>query len=244
VATGAQETLILDAWHANAQAWERAVREGRIESRKRVTDQAVLDAALARSPRTVIDVGCGEGWLARALAGKGMQVLGVDAVPALIEAARAQGGGDFHVMSYEGIASGALGQRADVVVCNFSLLGGASVDRLLAAVPSLLQPSGALIVQTLHPAMAGEPYADGWREGSWSGCGEGFGQAAPWYFRRLGSWMTVFEKAGLGLVQLIEPLHPDTGRPASVIFVALARHGSSDFARHPCEGRDPVSVDH
>ncbi|WP_343227484.1 class I SAM-dependent methyltransferase [Rhodanobacter sp. DHB23] len=224
---GAQEILILDAWHANAQAWERAVREGRIESRRLVTDQAILDAVLARSPRTAIDVGCGEGWLTRALAGKGVRVLGVDAVPALVEAARAKGGGEFRVLSYEDIASGALDLRADVVVCNFSLLGGSSVDALLAAVPDLLEPNGALIVQTLHPAMAGEPYADGWREGSWIGCGEGFGEAAPWYFRTLGSWVAVFAQAGLNLVQLVEPVHPDTGRPASVIFVAVARQAPS-----------------
>nr|WP_225562851.1 methyltransferase domain-containing protein [Rhodanobacter sp. DHG33] len=186
------------------------------------TDQAILDAVLAHSPRTAIDVGCGEGWLARALAEKGVQVLGVDAVPALVETARAKGG-DFRILSYEAIASGALDQRADVVVCNFSLLGGASVDALLVAAPRLLEPGGALIVQTLHPAMAGEPYADGWREGSWVGCGEGFGQAAPWYFRTLGSWVAAFGAAGMDLVQLVEPLHPDTGRPASVIFVAVAR---------------------
>ncbi|WP_404612217.1 class I SAM-dependent methyltransferase [Rhodanobacter hydrolyticus] len=221
---GAQEALILDAWRANARAWECAVREGSIESRKLVTDRAIIDAVLARSPRTAIDVGCGEGWLARALAEKDVQVLGTDAVPALVEAARAKGGGDFRVMSYEAIASGALDQRADAVICNFSLLGGASVDALLAAVPRLLELGGALIVQTLHPAMAGEPYADGWREGSWVGCGEGFGQAAPWYFRTLGTWVAAFERAGLDLVQLVEPLHPDTGRPASAIFVAVARH--------------------
>lgn len=223
MAAGAQESLILDAWHANAQAWERAVREGRIESRRLATDQAILDAVLARSPRSAIDVGCGEGWLARALAGKGVQVLGVDAVPALVEAACAKGGGEFRVMAYEEIAAGALDRRFDVVVCNFSLLGGASVDALLAALPDLLEPGGALIVQTLHPAMAGGSYEDGWREGSWVGCGEGFGKAAPWYFRTMGSWVAVFERAGLSLVRLVEPLHPDTGCPASVIFIAVAR---------------------
>ena len=224
---GAQESLILDAWRANAQAWERAVRERRIDSRRLATDQAILDAVLARSPRTAIDVGCGEGWLARALAQGGVQVLGVDAVPALVEAARAGGGGEFRVISYEEIAAGALCLQADVVVCNFSLLGAASVDGLLAAVPGLLAAGGALIVQTLHPAMAGGPYADGWREGSWAGCGEGFGLAAPWYFRTLGTWVAAFEAAGLGLAQLLEPLHPDTGRPASAIFVAMARQAPS-----------------
>jgi 2-polyprenyl-3-methyl-5-hydroxy-6-metoxy-1,4-benzoquinol methylase len=224
----ADEALILDAWQANAQAWEQAVREGRIESRKLVTDQAIVDAVLAHTPRTVIDVGCGEGWLARALAAAGVKVIGVDVVPALIESARSKGGGDFRVLSYEDMAAGALAERADVVVCNFSLLGRESVDGLLAAMPELLEPNGTLIIQTLHPLLAAEPYVDGWREGSWVGCGSGFSQAAPWYFRTLGSWVSALEQAGLSLRGIKEPIHPHTGRPASVIFMAGVGQGNGN----------------
>lgn len=218
---GASEALILDAWLANAQAWERAVRGGVIESRKLVTDRAIVEAVLSRAPRKVIDLGCGEGWLARTLAAAGVEVVGVDVVPALVEAAQAQGGGRFRVMSYEEVVDGGLHERADVVVCNFSLLGHASVDGVLAAVPRLLEPGGVLLVQTIHPWAAGvEPYRDGWREGSWAGCGEGFGTPAPWYFRTLDGWIASFRKAGLRLIDLNEPLHPYTGKPASVIFMA------------------------
>ncbi|WP_114241475.1 bifunctional 2-polyprenyl-6-hydroxyphenol methylase/3-demethylubiquinol 3-O-methyltransferase UbiG [Dyella sp. C9] len=217
------EAQILNAWLANAGPWERAVREGRIESRQLVTDRAIVEAVLARAPRRVIDLGCGEGWLAHALAAKGIEVIGVDAVPALIDAASVQGG-DFRVISYEQIAAGALREQADVVVCNFSLLGDASVSGLLAAVPGLLAPGGVLLVQTLHPLAVAtdEPYSDGWRQGSWIGCGDGFGQPAPWYFRTLGSWLAAFATAGLQLHSLAEPVHPHTGRPASVIFMAGA----------------------
>lgn len=222
--TSSSELQILDAWQANADAWERAVRDGGIESRKLITDGAIVEAVLSHAPRRVIDVGCGEGWLARRLADEGIDVIGVDVVPALVEAAQAQGGGSFRVMSYAEIASGTLRERADVVVCNFSLLGASSVDGLLAAIPNLLEPGGVLLVQTLHPLVAAptEPYCDGWREGSWVGCGEGFSQPAPWYFRTLGSWLDAFQNAGLRLIRLIEPLHPHTGRPASVIFVVGA----------------------
>ena len=40
-----------------------------------------------KRPSTVLDIGCGEGWLCRALADKGMKVWGVDAIPELITAA-------------------------------------------------------------------------------------------------------------------------------------------------------------
>jgi 2-polyprenyl-3-methyl-5-hydroxy-6-metoxy-1,4-benzoquinol methylase len=220
VTAGSGESQILDAWHANAQAWECAVRNGHIESRRLVTDQAIIDAVLAQAPRTAIDLGCGEGWLARALAKVGVQVTGVDAIPALINAAHEQGGATFRVMSYAEVVAGAMQERADVVICNFSLLGESSVDALLAAMPCLLETDGTVLIQTLHPLAAGVvPYCDGWREGSWAGCGDGFGEPAPWYFRTLGSWVAAFEAAGLQLERMIEPLHPHTGQPASVIFV-------------------------
>jgi 2-polyprenyl-3-methyl-5-hydroxy-6-metoxy-1,4-benzoquinol methylase len=215
------EDSILEVWHRNARPWTDAVRERRIESRRLVTDDAIVAAALSRQPRSAIDLGCGEGWLARALARHGVAVLGVDAVPELVHAARAQGGGRFDTLSYAQIAAGELAARADLAICNFSLLGKESTAAVLAAVPPLLEPGGALLVQTLHPlAACGElPYQDGWREGSWAGCGEGFGQPAPWYFRTLGGWLDTFAACGLRVARIEEPLHPHSGRPASIIFV-------------------------
>ena len=86
------DNKILHSWNTNASAWTTAVREERIESRNLVTNKAVIDAVLKLSPRTVLDIGCGEGWLARELTRSGVDVVGVDAVPALIEAARRKGG--------------------------------------------------------------------------------------------------------------------------------------------------------
>jgi 2-polyprenyl-3-methyl-5-hydroxy-6-metoxy-1,4-benzoquinol methylase len=215
---------VLAAWHASADPWTAAVRDGRIESRRLVTDRAVIEAVLARAPRTALDLGCGEGWLARALAAHGVRVTGVDAVPALVEAARRQGGGDFHVATYEAIAAGALDLRVDVVVANFALIGGPAVDAVVGRVPALLAPGGAFVVQTLHPVMAAgdAPYVDGWRAGSWAGFGPEFTHAAPWYFRTLGGWVQLLAAHGLRLAELREPVHPATGRPASAILVATA----------------------
>lgn len=213
------EARIARVWRDNAEAWQRAVREGRIASRREVTDQAILQAVLALRPRRVIDSGCGEGWLARALAQRGVAVCGIDAEPGLIAAARqADPQGDYRVLDYARLAAAEL-PRADVVVCNFSLLGEASVDALLAAVPRLLHGDGRLLVQTLHPRSLGEQASDGWREGSWAGCGEGFGEAAPWYFRSLAGWRRSLQRAGLRLESIGESCHAD-GRPASLLLQA------------------------
>lgn len=217
------DARILVSWQQNAAPWTAAVRNGEIQSRKLVTDQAILAAVLAQAPRTVLDIGCGEGWLARALAAQGIAVTGVDAIPALIEQAQTAGGGEFRVATYEAIAAGALAITADVVVSNFALIGKDAVDGLVAAVPALLNPGGAFIVQTLHPVAANgdAPYRDGWRAGSWAGFSADFSDPAPWYFRTIGGWIDLFARSGLHVVALHEPLHPVAQQPLSVVFVAV-----------------------
>ena len=216
------DARIVESWRKNARPWVSAVRDQKIESRKLVTNRAIVEAVMSRSPLTALDIGCGEGWLARELAEHGMQVLGVDVVPDLIEQARRAGGGEFRVASYEDIAGGKLDVQVDAVIANFSLIGKESVEGVLRRIPSLLADDGALFIQTLHPLTAcGElPYADGWREGSWAGFDDDFSDPAPWYFRTMESWLQLLRQAGFQTVETREPLHPATGRPASVIFIA------------------------
>lgn len=216
------EARILRSWRRNAEPWAEAVRHGRIESRRLVTDRAIVDAVLGRAPGCVLDIGCGEGWLVRELAGRGIDVAGIDAVPQLIERARVSGAGEFHVVPYEAMASGDFAVTVDVLVSNFSLLGKESVEAVFGAVPAMLRPGGTFVIQTLHPVAAcgARPYRDGWREGSWDGFGPGFTDPAPWYFRTLESWKRLFHASGMRLVEIREPMHPETQTPASILFIA------------------------
>jgi len=212
------ESRIRTAWRRNAAAWTKAVRTGAIASRVRVTDRAVVDAVTTGAPSTVLDVGCGEGWLVRELDKAGIAARGIDADPELVEAARLAGG-RFDVVDYHDLDAST--DTFDAVVCNFSLLGEASTAAVFAAVPNLLTPDGRFIVQTLHPAACGDaPYADGWREGSWQGCGDGFGDPAPWYFRTVETWHALFAASGLAVVESREPTDPDSGEPLSMLFIA------------------------
>ncbi len=221
---GEREAQILSTWHKNVDCWTEAVRQQQIESRRLVTDEAVVAAVLSCQPQTVLDLGCGEGWLTRSLTRQGLSVLGVDGVEGLVAQAEALDGGEFLAMDYEAIVAGGLQRRFDVVVCNFSLFGEASVAQLLGAVPGLLNPGGSLVIQTLHPksACGDGTYEDGWREGSWDGFSEAFVDPAPWYFRTVESWVLLLRRSGFGKVEQQVPRYPLDGAAASLILMASA----------------------
>jgi len=209
------------SWQLNAKAWIDAVRGGAIESRRQVTDQAILLAILGRQPERVLDLGCGEGWLLRALADRGIDAVGVDGDAVLVEAARAAGSSAVHKASYEQLAAEEvdIGGDYDLICANFALLHQ-DIIPLLAAMKALMAPSGTMVIQTLHPwSTANGDYQDGWREESFAGFA-GQWQPMPWYFRTLASWLNALDMAGLRLVNLQEPQHPQSAVPQSLLLVA------------------------
>ncbi|RLA09555.1 MAG: SAM-dependent methyltransferase [Gammaproteobacteria bacterium] len=212
---------IIDSWRKNAAPWIVAIQENQIESRRLITDQAIIDRVMSLPAKNVLDIGCGEGWLARKLTPSGLSVTGLDVVPELVQEAKKSATGKFHVMAYEELSVSKVSEKFDVAICNFSLLGKESVEHLFKVVRGMLNKDGYFIVQTLHPSFSDEHYAyeDGWREGSWTGFRSEFSDPAPWYFRTIESWLRLFREHGYGLVHLKEPISPATGNVASLIMV-------------------------
>jgi len=213
---------IIESWLLNAKPWITAIDKNEIESRTLITNKAIIDTILQKTPETVLDIGCGEGWLCRELDKTGVSTHGIDAVPELVEYAKKQGRGTFQLVSYEELSAETIGNKFDVVVCNFSLLGYESVNNVFKCIPYLLNDQGVIIVQTIHPVAAcGDAnYESGWREGSWAGFNDNFIKPAPWYFRTLEAWITLFEENGCLVDEIFEPLHPVTQKYASIIFTA------------------------
>ena len=169
----------------------------------------------------MLDLGCGEGWLLRALAGRGIQAVGVDGDATLVASARTTGSSPVHLASYEALVQAKVdvGSDYDLICANFALLHQ-DIIPLLTAMKALLAPGGALVIQTLHPwvAAAGD-YQDGWRLERFEGF-KGQWQPMPWYLRTLPSWFNALDMAGFGLTGLQEPQHPQSTVPQSLLLVA------------------------
>ncbi|NJK77360.1 MAG: class I SAM-dependent methyltransferase [Richelia sp. CSU_2_1] len=216
-----REQQIQQSWEANAGAWIEAIDRNEIESRRATTDRAILEAVLRCKPRQVLDVGCGEGWLARALTDRGVEVLGIDSSRALVDRAIELGGGVFGAIAYDRIIAdpAILGQPYDAIVCNFSLFGE-EIGDLLRSLRQATVSDGHLLIQTVHPFAACQqhPYIDGWQIETFDNFGGDFKAPMPWYFRTVSSWFKQLSASGWNVCELEEPIHPQTKIPLSLLL--------------------------
>lgn len=216
------EQKIINSWKANAGNWIDIIEQNGIESRRLVTNKAIVEAIDKVKPASVLDVGCGEGWLSKELYNNGVEITGVDVIPELVEKAKEKVAGDFIVASYEDLYSGniSFSKLFDTIVINFALIGKESTEQLLSYLPKLLTPSGKLFIQTLHPnsRKAINDYTSGWKEGSWDGLGEQFIMPYQWYFRTMEDWILLLDQSGFTKIKTTEVTHPHSGKPLSVIF--------------------------
>ena len=148
-------------------------------------------------------------------------MLGIDAVPALIEEARQRGLARYLELSYSDLTRFDLKERFDCVVCNFSLIGDTSVRNVFRCIPQLFNEDGIFTIQTLHPhSISNTAYEDGWKEGSWNGFSNKFSIPAPWYFKTLESWKELFREFKIDLIKTIEVKTPKVKTKVSILFIS------------------------
>jgi molybdopterin-guanine dinucleotide biosynthesis protein A/SAM-dependent methyltransferase len=142
--------LVADAWDQAAEDW---IRWARTPNHDHVYWRFVrprLCETLPPPGRLTVDLGCGEGRLARELLVGGHTVLGVEASPRLAEAARS---GDPAVETVVADASTLplADGVADLVVASMSLLDLDDLEGAVAEVGRVLEPGGRLCFATAHP---------------------------------------------------------------------------------------------
>jgi len=218
---------IIESWNVNSEKWIKTIDNEEIESRKLVTNKAIIDTVMEYHPASIIDIGCGEGWLTRELQKQGLSVFGIDGVESLIKNAIDKGGEHYAVCSYKNLVAGKLPGKNlfNAAVINFALIDKEETEELIYYLPCMLKRNGLLFIQTLHPlsAVEGGDYKTGWKEGSWNGMKQNFTLSYQWYFRTIEDWIHLFFRAGFYVKALKEPFHPGTLKPASLIFILRSK---------------------
>jgi SAM-dependent methyltransferase len=138
-----------DAWEAEAANWVEWARRSGHDSYGKFHRDAFVELLLPPGRRT-LDVGCGEGRLARDLKRLGHRVVAVDAAPSMVAYAReADPEGEYVLASAAELPF--EDGSADLVVAFMSLQDMDDADGAMREAWRVLEPGGRFCVALVHP---------------------------------------------------------------------------------------------
>ena len=156
-----------EAWETNAAFWDAAQGdEGNAWQRTLVFP--ATERLLAAEPEwTVLEIACGNGNFARAIARRGIRVVATDQSEALLAKARERSQDLGDVIRWERVDAvseeqlrAIAGGPFDAAVCNMAIMDMAEVGPLFGALPALLKPGAPFVASLLHPAFNAGPDVD------------------------------------------------------------------------------------
>jgi len=144
----------IDTYAGNAGFWVTIIREQLDRYRIELTDPAVLAAVGDCAGHRILDGGCGEGYMSRALAARGATVTGLDISDSLIDTARsheltAKLDVTYYVASLEKIPEADC--TFDVAVCNHVISDVVDPRGAFKELGRIIKPGGRLVILMLHP---------------------------------------------------------------------------------------------
>ena len=210
-----------DPWEAHAEWWQRRFTDG---VDPEYTEQ-ILPLIAEHLPATgrMLDVGCGEGQVARVAAEQGLEVVGVDPSHTQVLLARERASGPSYL---QGSATG-LGvgdESVDVVVACLVFEHIADVDAALAEVVRVLRPGGRFLFLLNHPLL--QTPGSGWIDDQILDPPEQYWRIGPYlteadtieeverdvfirfFHRPLNRYLNTAFDAGMSLVRMEEPAPP------------------------------------
>jgi SAM-dependent methyltransferase len=136
-----------DHWEQRADDWIELTRS---DPQYELLNKPAFLELVPAPGRCTIEVGCGEGRIARELLALGHRVIGFDAAPALARAAATHRVGV--PVAVADIARLPIATDvADIVVCFMVLMDIEDLDGAIAELARVLAPGGTLCIGILHP---------------------------------------------------------------------------------------------
>jgi SAM-dependent methyltransferase len=206
----------------------------------------LLTLAAVQPGERVLDLGCGTGHQAAALAAAGAVAVGVDADHAMLEVARrTYPAMRFHHGDGQNLDGAALraeldDRHFDVVLSNAALHWMPDQDAVVAGVSTLLRPGGRLVVEMGGAGNVGR-LIESIRAGR-RAVGLETVAPLPWTFPTPGEQASRLERSGFGvrLVQLFDRMTPLTAGDTAADWAAM--FGATLVADVPAERRPDLNA--
>lgn len=238
-----------EVWETQAAWWQARFTRG-VDAEYTEQILPMLADRLAGA-RVVVDVGCGEGQVARPAAAAGATVVGVDGSAAQLAEAVRRGGGARYL---RGLATGLplRSGAADAVVLCLVVEHVGDLDALVGEVARVLRPGGTALVVMNHPLLHSPDscWVDDWGPDGEAECYWRVGPYLPeavldeevdpgvvvrFWHRPLSTYVNSFASHGLRMAEMVEPAPPedfqvvlsDPGMAATVprlLLLSLERH--------------------
>jgi SAM-dependent methyltransferase len=206
-------------WEQAAGWWQREFSAGPDPE----YDEQILPlvARHLQGARRVLDIGCGEGQVARRVAAQGAAVVGLDPTPSQIEAARARAGGPRYARARAESLPCRSGAFDAVLLC-LALEHVEAFEAAIHEVARVLEPNGRFVLVLCHPLLQApgsgwiEDQTHGeysWRIGAYLDDDTGVDTVAPgidllFIHRPLSRYIHVMGEAGLLVDDMDEPPPP------------------------------------
>lgn len=166
VSEGVSDQTVGSMWSENADTWSKLCGPEGDAIRKYVTDPVLFRLLGQVRGETVLDAGCGEGYLSRILAEAGAEVWGVENAKGLFERAEAQEERKPLGIRYVNGSISAMPEVSsgnfDAVVCNNVMMYCADAKGAIGEFARILKKNGRAVLVFTHPCFWGS--GTDWRQ--------------------------------------------------------------------------------
>lgn len=207
-------------WNRVADDWDRQVGDDGDSNRILNSDPVLWQFVGDVAGITILDAGCGTGYLSRKLHDRGANVLGIDFSEEMIRIARSKAAHiDFRIDSISELHTVTDGS-IDIVISNYVLMDTPDLTETVQAFFRVLKPGGYGVVVFSHPCFPQE-YATGtdsdvtvtyqwnfpyFQQQKCVGPPWGhFTSEFIWFHRPLSDYWKAFRKSGFEVVDFEEP---------------------------------------
>ncbi|MDH3753485.1 MAG: class I SAM-dependent methyltransferase [Acidimicrobiia bacterium] len=211
-----------ELWERHADWWQREFTDG--ADPEYVEQLLPLAAALAAGAERVLDLGTGEGQMARMLQADGAQVVGIDVAASQIDEAVRRGGGVTYLRSsVAGLPFAAASFDLAIACLVFEHID--DLDESLAEVARVVEPGGRFVLFLNHPLL--QTPGSGWIDDHMVDPPEQYWRIGPYLVetatieqvqkgvfirfvhRPLSRYVNGLADVGLRLMRMVEPAPPD-----------------------------------